>query len=205
MSIVHLTDHSFWDAIQVKGLVLVTFWAPWCAYCRMISPVLEELSEEMCDKLAVAKLNIDDNPLTADAFGVVNRDIPMLKLFKDGREIDTLVVKLFKDGREIDTSVGFQGKARLKHWVLKHPDEIQGLAELTEKLESVRKEIVAASDKVETRLVDVSQQLRADIEKFKDNINVQPQAQQEQGMEIHRKRDSIWSNIVRHIKKSPPL
>ncbi|HZG55151.1 thioredoxin [Paenibacillus sp.] len=101
MTIVHATDGTFAETIRKEGLVLVDFWAPWCGPCRLIGPVLDEVSAESGDKLTIAKLNVDDNPASAAAHGVMS--IPTLKLFKDGRELDTVV--------------GFQGKAELLRWI----------------------------------------------------------------------------------------
>jgi thioredoxin 1 len=69
--------------------VLVDFWAEWCGPCKMIAPVLEELATEQGDKLAIGKLNVDDNPNTAMRFNVMS--IPTLLVFKGGEPVKRLV------------------------------------------------------------------------------------------------------------------
>ncbi|WP_199615133.1 thioredoxin [Paenibacillus alkalitolerans] len=88
MAIVNITDNQFKDTIK-EGLVLVDFWAPWCGPCKMIAPVLEELSDKMGGAVTIAKINVDDNPQTAGEYGVMS--IPTLMLFKEGEAKDTYV------------------------------------------------------------------------------------------------------------------
>lgn len=81
--IVHTSDDSFEsDVLQSEKAVLLDFWAEWCGPCKMIAPLLDEAASEYEDKLAVVKLNVDENPNTAQKFGI--RSIPTLMLFKDG-------------------------------------------------------------------------------------------------------------------------
>lgn len=87
------TDATFGTDIA-EGLVLVDFWAPWCAPCRMIAPVLEQLDVEYAGKVKITKLNVDENPDTPARFGVMG--IPTLILFKDGKEVDKIVGALPK-------------------------------------------------------------------------------------------------------------
>jgi thioredoxin 2 len=85
-----VTDSTFADEVERNPLpVLLDLWADWCGPCRMLSPTIEQLSSELSGRVAVAKLNIDENPATASRFGV--RSIPMLLLLKGGREVDRLV------------------------------------------------------------------------------------------------------------------
>jgi len=81
--IVHTSDSSFdSDVLQSDKPVLLDFWAEWCSPCKMIAPLLNEAADEYADRLAVVKLNIDENPNTPQKFGI--RSIPTLMLFKDG-------------------------------------------------------------------------------------------------------------------------
>jgi thioredoxin 1 len=82
-NIVHTSDGTFdADVLQNDKAVLIDFWAEWCGPCKMIAPLLEEVAVSHADKLAVMKLNVDENPNTAQKFGI--RSIPTLILFKDG-------------------------------------------------------------------------------------------------------------------------
>jgi len=81
--IVYLTDDSFEEeVVKADGPVLVDYWADWCGPCKMIAPILDEISEEYKGKVKIAKLNIDENPGTPPKYGI--RGIPTLMLFKDG-------------------------------------------------------------------------------------------------------------------------
>jgi len=82
-----LTESDFERTVS-EGLTLVDFWAPWCAPCRMIAPVLAELAQRHND-LAIAKVNVDENPILAARFRV--QAIPLLVLLKDGDEVDRFV------------------------------------------------------------------------------------------------------------------
>jgi thioredoxin 1 len=98
------TDTDFDSSIK-NGVVLVDFWAEWCAPCRRLSPTVEQLAEDYNGKLTVAKMNIDENPNTPTRFMI--RGIPTLLLFKNGELKETIVGLAAKDdlARVIDKHV----------------------------------------------------------------------------------------------------
>ena len=81
--LIELTDDNFKSNIE-KGIMLVDFWASWCAPCGIIAPVIEEIAGEYKDKIKVGKLNVDSHQKTAADFGIVS--IPTIIIFKEGRE-----------------------------------------------------------------------------------------------------------------------
>ncbi len=84
------TDGNFeQEVLKSSEPVLVDFWAEWCGPCRMVGPILDEIAKEYAGKLTVAKVNIDENPMTPTQFAV--RGIPTMILFKDGKPVDTKV------------------------------------------------------------------------------------------------------------------
>jgi thioredoxin 1 len=96
------SDDSFENDVLKSGRpVLVDFWAEWCGPCKQIGPALEEISNEMGDRVTVVKLNIDENPGVPTRFGV--------------RGIPTLMV--FKDGKVASTKVGAMPKSKIVEWL----------------------------------------------------------------------------------------
>jgi thioredoxin 1 len=88
--VLEVTDATFESEVLKSSVpVLVDFWAPWCGPCKMIAPVVEELAAEYDGKLKVAKINVDDNPLTPSRYGV--RGIPNLLILKGGTVRDQIV------------------------------------------------------------------------------------------------------------------
>jgi thioredoxin 1 len=89
-SVQEVNDKNFeTEVIDSDVPVLIDFWAPWCAPCRAIGPVVDELAREYSGKLKVVKMNVDDNPLTPSRYGV--RSIPNLLLIKNGQVKDQIV------------------------------------------------------------------------------------------------------------------
>jgi thioredoxin 1 len=91
----HVTDDSFaTDVLQSDKPVLVDYWAEWCGPCRMIAPVLDEMSRTYGDRLQIAKMNVDENRVVPEKFGI--RGIPTLMIFKGGELVATKVGALPK-------------------------------------------------------------------------------------------------------------
>jgi thioredoxin 1 len=97
-----VSDDSFkTDVLQASGPVLVDFWAEWCGPCRMVAPILDEIAKDYEGQLTIAKVNIDENPVTPNDYAV--------------RGIPTMI--LFKDGKPVETKVGALPKSQLKDWI----------------------------------------------------------------------------------------
>mgnify|MGYP002392589358 FL=1 len=94
---IEFTDQNFdQEVIKSDKAALVDFWAPWCGPCQMMGPVIEDLAKEMGDSAKVGKINVDENPETAQQYGVMS--IPTIKIFKGGK-----IVKEFVGVQDINT------------------------------------------------------------------------------------------------------
>jgi thioredoxin len=84
-----LSDANFEQTVRDNKLMVVDFWAPWCGPCRIVSPIIEQLAEEYAGKLSFGKLNVDDNPMTAQAYGI--QGIPTIMFFRYGEPVEMIV------------------------------------------------------------------------------------------------------------------
>jgi thioredoxin 1 len=91
----HVTDSNFDDTVNKQPLALVDFWADWCGPCRALAPTIKELAKEYAGKIFVGKLNVDENPATAERFQVFS--IPTVIVMKYGKEADRIVGCVPKD------------------------------------------------------------------------------------------------------------
>lgn len=99
----HISEENFeQDVLKAEGFVLVDFWAPWCGPCKMLGPVLEELAEELKDRVQIVKLNVDENRNLAVKYEVMG--------------IPTMII--FNNGVVVESIVGFSGKETLKNKLL---------------------------------------------------------------------------------------
>jgi thioredoxin 1 len=86
---VHVTDANFEETVKKHSLALIDFWASWCGPCMALAPVIEELTKDYAERVFVGKLNVDENPQTAEYFQVFS--IPTLLIMKNGREVERIV------------------------------------------------------------------------------------------------------------------
>ena len=92
----HITDSSFeQDVLRSTKPVLVDFWAEWCAPCRMIGPIIDQIASDFASSATVVKLNVDDNTASAQRFGI--KGIPTLILFSEGKEVERVVGATSRD------------------------------------------------------------------------------------------------------------
>lgn len=90
MAVIELSDNNFKsEVLEADQPVLVDFWATWCAPCRMVSPVVEEIAGDYEGRLKVCKLNVDEAPNAASQYGIMS--IPTLAVFKNGKEIERII------------------------------------------------------------------------------------------------------------------
>jgi thioredoxin 1 len=101
---VDLNDQDFERFVSSYPLVVVDFWASWCAPCRFMAPIVKELAAEFGGKIAFGKLDVDNNPLTAAKYGIMS--------------IPTFII--FKDGTPVDMIVGAMPKQRFKSLIMQH-------------------------------------------------------------------------------------
>ena len=102
MTIVNINENNFEKEVVKSSLpCLIDFWAEWCGPCKNLAPILEEISDELKEKVKIGKINIDDNQELAAKFSI--------------RSIPTMI--LFKDGNSIDTKVGLPPKKELLDWI----------------------------------------------------------------------------------------
>ena len=99
MATLKVNDENFdTEVLKSSKPIVVDFWAEWCGPCKMIGPILEEISDEMSSKLTVGKLNVDENPTISQKYNI--RSIPALMIFKDGKMIAELMGALPKSNLE---------------------------------------------------------------------------------------------------------
>ena len=103
---ISLTDNDFDQAVRDHPVMVVDFWAPWCAPCNVVSPMLDELASEFAGRVTFAKLNVDDNPMVAATMGI--QSIPTILIFKNGRPVDGVIGAVPKSQveRKIRTHLG---------------------------------------------------------------------------------------------------
>lgn len=97
-----VSDRNFDQTIKSYPLVVVDCWAAWCAPCRAIAPIVEQLAKEYSGKVVFGKLNVDENPETAQRFGIMA--IPTLLVMKDAKEVDRIVGALPKS--QLEAKIG---------------------------------------------------------------------------------------------------
>ena len=88
MAVKEINDNNFAEEVK-EGLLMIDFWAPWCAPCRMVAPILDELSDDFSGKATIAKVNVDENPAVATEYAVTS--IPTMIIFNKGELVERVV------------------------------------------------------------------------------------------------------------------
>jgi thioredoxin 1 len=109
-----LTDSNFASEVTKYPIMLVDFWAPWCGPCKMVSPIIEQLSREYSGRVAFGKVNVDENQRIGASFGI--QSIPTLMIFKGGKAVDVIIGAMPKAQIEM----------KLKQQLLSKNDSIYG-------------------------------------------------------------------------------
>ena len=89
-----LTDYNFTESVKKHRMLIVDFWASWCGPCKIVSPVIDQLSVELTGKAVFGKINVDDSPSVSNAFGI--QSIPTIIIFKNAQAIDRVVGAMTK-------------------------------------------------------------------------------------------------------------
>lgn len=89
-----LTDYNFTESVKKHRMLIVDFWASWCGPCKIVSPVIDQLSVELTGKAIFGKINVDDSPSVSNAFGI--QSIPTIIIFKNAQAIDRVVGAMTK-------------------------------------------------------------------------------------------------------------
>lgn len=100
-----LTDSNFKNELSKYPILLIDFWAPWCGPCKMIAPMIEQLAIEYTGKVVFGKVNIDENRMITQSFGI--QSIPTMMIFKNGKAVDIIVGAIPK--AQIETRLYNQG------------------------------------------------------------------------------------------------